>query len=119
MNMVKTINGWVQVRNNFVRKVGENVYHVIRLENSETQECTHVDIYYKVNLNDVTKDTFSRHGEYTEYLNEKTDEEKAVYTANFGLNYDESFPCDNNNEITNTLVEDNVIPKGEIFKIAL
>lgn len=114
-NAVKTLNGWVQVKNSFVKKVGEGVYDVIRLENND--ELILYDTYYKVNLNTVTKDTFSKYGDYKEYLREKTEEEKAIYTAFLGLNHDSTCGCDNEEEVNIYLKEDGVIPKEETFKL--
>lgn len=116
-NVVKTINGWVQVKNSFVKKVGEGVYDVIRLENGD--EFIHYDSYSKVDLNTVTKDTFSQYGNYNEYLKEKTEEEKAIYTAFLGLNYHSTYGCESEEEVNIYLKEDGVIPQEETFKMGI
>ena len=114
---MKTINGWVQLGNCFVKKIDEKLYDVVRLEDGE--EHSYYEVYDGVNLNCVPENTFSVYGSYEDYLQEKTDEQKAIYLAFFGSNYTSSYTCDSDEEITNILIEDKVIPEGESFKFSL
>lgn len=119
-NTIKTIDGWVQVKNSFVKKVGENLFDVVRIEDSDNGSGNiYYENYNKVSLNDATEEIISRHGNYAHFLKLKTDEEKIAYTAFSGFNPCESSACESYEEITNILQEDGVIDEGQKVAFAM
>lgn len=118
--MVKTINGWLQIKNGngFVKKVGEDLFDVVRIEDSnDSSENIYYENYDLVNLKDATEKTISRHGDYDHFLKLKTDEEKVIYLAFSGYNPSQSCTCQSYEQITNILQEEGVIAKGETLPL--
>lgn len=111
--LVKIINGWIRFCDNFVKKLEDDVYAVIRIVDAD--EYTYYETYEKVRTQNVSTQTFSTYGSYDEYLEQKTLEEKAIYIATFGMTYDASYTIREDEEISSVLVDDGVIASNDIF----
>lgn len=115
MKLMEKENGWYRIGDaGFAKKIGDNLFKVIRIESNE---AIHLDFYDKIDISSVKAEDIGEYGNYDEYLNLKTDFEKAIYLAFVTYTHDGTSTWKNVKEVKSVLVKEQVIKDTEDFSL--